>query len=113
MITLGATALKAARYRRLIDEVDPVSGTAARAWEVDAYALTDAEADAIYALRSWNLRRTLGWQLRGHGAGDVSLTGELGTATVRVEVTGEADYLRHPDGTHTRTLSLTLREQVV
>lgn len=110
-LTLGGTPIRAMRFRPVESEVS-AAGVVARAWELDAVVFSSGEASAIYALASYGLRRTVGWQLRGlSGAGDVAMTGDAGTATVRVEVTGEGDYQEHRGG-YARTIGLRLREQV-
>lgn len=102
-------------FRRLPDEVDPVSGATAGNWQAAVYCRSHAEANAIRALRSWNLRRTLSWQLRGDGHGDVTVNGEaMGAVPVvaRLEVEGGA-YPGDGPFRHHVTLSVRIREQVV
>lgn len=102
-------------FRRLPDEVDPVSGATASNWQGTLYYRTHAAAEAVRAKRSWNLRRTLSWQLRGDGHGDVAVSGEaLNEAVVpaRLEVEG-GPYPGDGPFRHLVTLSVRIREQVV
>lgn len=110
-LTLGGTVIRATRFRQVESEVSG-AGVVARVWEVDAVVFSPSEASAIYARASYGLRRTAGWQLRGvAGAGNVAMAGDAGTATVRVEVSGESDYMEYRGG-YARVISLRLREQV-
>lgn len=113
-LTLDGLAVRVTRFRRAADEVS-AGGMRAAVWEADALVFSDAEAAALRALGSYNLRRALGWQLRGNGYGDVAMAGSGATATVRIEV-GDEDYDAPTSAAVAvdpwRTVSLRLREQV-
>jgi hypothetical protein len=82
-LTLDGLAVRVTRFRRVADEVS-AGGVRAAVWEADVLLFSDAEVAAVRALGSYNLRRAIGWQLRGNGYGDVAMAGSGATATVRI-----------------------------
>lgn len=103
----------AGTWRSLPDEVSP-SGLVARNWGATALARADADAAALRALASYNLVRTIGWQLRGQGYGDLALSGlamDGAPVVARLEIEGSERHERSP-GLRYQTISLRLREQV-
>jgi len=106
--------LERGSFRELPDEVNQVTGATYRNWGASAYFGDPADADMVRALRSWNLRRAIGGQLRGRGHGDVVAGGLIlagQSVTVRLEVETGAYPAPGPQGWH-RSLALRLREQV-
>lgn len=113
-LTLGGAEYLVGRFERLPDEVG-ASGRVARAWRADVFCASDAAAAALRALASHNLRRTVGWQLRGQGHGDVTMGGDgVGGGSTVVRFTVEGDNYGHAEegSSWYRVLTLHLREQV-
>lgn len=113
-LTLNGVPYGVLRFGRAPDEVSG-AGVVARNWRATVYCPDDAIAEALYALQSHNLRRTVGWYLRGTDGADVTMAGSvvMALATVRVQV--EEDEYGHADYGNAwyRLVTLLLREQVV
>lgn len=112
LLSLGGMSLVVRPpFRRLPDEVSP-TGIVASAWEADIICRSDAEANALRAMASHNLRRSVGWQLRGAGYGDVAASGDLIGRTTTVRFTVERDDYEPGRRGWYRALTIRLHEQV-
>lgn len=110
VLLLGGLAVRVVSFTRAADETGggakrTLSGRlrggplwTARAWRAEVYAVTDNDADAIYA--------------RASASADITVSGTAigGSVLCRVTVTGD-QYQRDGDG-WSRTLSLDIRESI-